>query len=400
MWAVPATPGVWKPETRGNTEVTGPLYPRGMTTAPSVPELGELTGFRIGVTAHRRATDFIAALERRGAQVVHAPALMISAAAEDTRVVEDTRALLVHRPEIVMVTTAYGLRRWFEAADAAGLGEDLRDTFRAARVLTRGAKARGQVLSLELDDPEFSTAERTSSVVDRLLADGVAGTRVAVQLHGLTDEIQLERLVAAGAHVDTVAPYRWLSADDGERLPSLVRDVCERRLDVLTFTAAPAVDSLLSAAQEIGRYDEFVQALRTDVTAAAVGPVCAGPLLEAGVRPLVPERFRLGALVRAVCTHVCEERSLVVPTRHGTLRLMSTGAALDGRYVPLSGAQVAVLRALAASPGSVALRAQLLAAVPGLDTEHALEMVISRLRRALPAPLVTTVIKRGYRLDV
>ena len=388
--------------------VTGPTYARSMTAAPTAPApgdlgtpggLGELTGFRVGVTAHRRATDFIAALERRGAQVVHAPALMISPVAEDTRVVEDTRTLLAHRPAIIVVTTAYGLRRWFEAADAAGLGEDLRDAFRAARVLTRGAKARGQVLSLELEDAEVSEDERTSSVVDRLLADGVAGARVAVQLHGLTDQLQLERLVAAGAQVDTVSPYRWLSADDGERLPGLIRDVCERRLDVLTFTAAPAVDSLFSTAQEMGRCEDLVDALRTDVTAAAVGPVCAGPLLEVGVEPLVPERYRLGALVRAVCTHAVEERTLVVPTRHGTLRLMSTGAALEGVFVPLSDAQVAVLRALAAHPGAVVSRGQLLSAVPGLETEHALEMVISRLRRILPAPLVATVIKRGYRLD-
>ncbi|MFC6259313.1 winged helix-turn-helix domain-containing protein, partial [Kocuria oceani] len=93
------------------------------------------------------------------------------------------------------------------------------------------------------------------------------------------------------------------------------------------------------------------------------------------------------------------ERTVVLPTRYGTLRLMSTGTALDGEFVPLSDAQVTVLRALAASPGAVVSRAQLLSAVPGLDTEHALEMVISRLRKALPAPVVETVIKRGYRLS-
>ena len=370
-----------------------------MTADRPVPELGELTGFRIGVTAHRRAADLVAALERRGAQVVHAPALRISPAAEDARVIEATRTLLAHRPDVVLLTTAYGLRRWFDVADAAGLGEDLREAFRAARVLARGAKVRGQALSLELDDPEVSADERTSSVVDRLLAEGVAGVRVAVQLHGVADHPELQRLVAAGARVDTVAPYRWLSADDGERLPGLIREVCRHRLDVLTFTAAPAVDSLFSTAREMGRYDELVDALRSDVTAAAVGPVCAGPLREAGVEPLVPDRFRLGALVRAVCTHVAEERTLVVPTRCGTLRLRSTGAALDGVFVPLPDAQVAVLRALVTSPGAVVSRGQLLSAVPGLDTEHALEMVVSRLRKALPGPLVATVIKRGYRLD-
>lgn len=371
-----------------------------MSVPGSAPELGELTGFRVGVTAHRRATDFIAALERRGAQVVHAPALMVSPVAQDTRVVEDTRTVLAHSPEVVVVTTAYGLRRWFEAADAAGLGEGLRDAFRTARVLARGAKARGQVLSFELEDVEVPAEERTSSVVDRLLADGVAGTRVAVQLHGLTDELQLHRLVSAGAQVDTVAPYRWLPADDGQRLPGLVHDVCGRRIDVLTFTAAPAVESLFSTARAMGRHEDLVGALRTDVTAAVVGPVCAAPLLEAGIEPLVPERYRLGALVRTVCNHTAGQRTLRVSTRWGTLRLMSTGTALEGRFVPLSDAQVAVLRALVQSPGDVVSRTQLLSAVPGLHTERALEMVISRLRKTLPVPLVSTVIKRGYRLDV
>ncbi|PLC13173.1 uroporphyrinogen III synthetase [Kocuria flava] len=366
--------------------------------SPGAPdEPGELTGFRVGVTAHRRAADFISALERRGAQVLHAPALRISPVAEDTRVVEDTRALLAHRPEVVVVTTAYGLRRWFEAADAAGLGEDLREAFRRARVLARGAKARGQVLSLELDDAEVAEDERTSSVVDRLLAEGVAGRRVAVQLHGLTDALQLERLVAAGARVDTVSPYRWLSADDGERLPALIREVCARRLDVLTFTAAPAVDALFSTAQELGRLEELVDALRSGVTAAAVGPVCAGPLREAGIEPVVPERYRLGALVRSVCTHVAEEHTLRAPTRFGPLEVRGTGAVLDGRFLALPDGQVAVLRALARAPGTVVPRSALLA---GAESGHALEMTVSRLRRALPVPLVETVIKRGYRLAV
>ena len=36
-----------------------------------------LLGFRIGVTAARRADEQVALLERRGAEVVHAPALSV-----------------------------------------------------------------------------------------------------------------------------------------------------------------------------------------------------------------------------------------------------------------------------------------------------------------------------------
>ena len=78
-----------------------------------------LRGFRIGVTAHRRAGDLIEALERRGATVLHAPALKIAPVEDDAVLQAETAAVIAAAPEIVMVTTAYGMRRWAEAADAA-----------------------------------------------------------------------------------------------------------------------------------------------------------------------------------------------------------------------------------------------------------------------------------------
>ena len=55
----------------------------------------------------------------------------------------------------------------------------------------------------------MSAEETTASLVDQVMAEGVAGRTVAVQLHGFVDEEQLARLRAAGASVVTVAPYRW-----------------------------------------------------------------------------------------------------------------------------------------------------------------------------------------------
>ena len=81
-----------------------------------------LRGFRIGVTSDRRSADLITALERRGAQVLHAPALMIAPNDQDGSLIIETRELIMARPEVVLVTTGYGMRRWFEVADAAGLG--------------------------------------------------------------------------------------------------------------------------------------------------------------------------------------------------------------------------------------------------------------------------------------
>jgi uroporphyrinogen-III synthase len=45
-------------------------------------------------------------------------------------------------------------------------------------------------------------------------------------------------------------------------------------------------------------------------------------------------------------------------------------------------------------------RDELVASLPGGGDGHAVEMAVTRLRAALQAPLVETVVKRGYRLKV
>lgn len=58
-----------------------------------------------------------------------------------------------------------------------------------------------------------------------------------------------------------------------------------------------------------------------------------------------------------------------------------------------------VLAELARRPGVVVSRAELLAVLSGGGTdEHAVEMAVTRLRGAVGARVVQTVVKRGYRL--
>lgn len=75
---------------------------------PVGPSAEVLRGFRVGVTSDRRADDLITALERRGAQVLHAPALAIAPNEQDGTLVIDTREVISARPEVMLVTTGTG----------------------------------------------------------------------------------------------------------------------------------------------------------------------------------------------------------------------------------------------------------------------------------------------------
>ena len=374
--------------------------------APAGPEQagpGPLAGFTVAVTAARRRDELGGLLARRGARVVYAPAVALVPLADDTELLRATRACLADPPDVVVVTTGIGFRGWLAAADGWGLGEELLARLGRAELLTRGPKARGAVRAAGLAEQWSAPTECAEEVLDRLLAGGVTGRRVAVQLHGDPMPGFGAALAAAGAQVLPVPVYRRVGPADPLPLRRLVESVDDRLVDAVVFTSAPAAATLLEQAAAAGRAAGVLAALRGEVLAACVGPVTAGPLAAVGVDPVLPARARLGALVRAVVAELPRRRSLLVRAAGRPLEVRGHGLLWDGTFCPLPPGPSAVLRALAHEPGRVLSRRQLRAALPGGGpaNEHAVEMAVARLRAALPVPgLVQTVVKRGYRLAV
>ena len=362
----------------------------------------QLAGFRIGVTSDRRSADLIDAFERRGATVLHAPTVHMRHADDDAAVIADTEGIIDASPDVLLATTSYGMRRWFEVADSAGLGEDLQRVLTQSTILVRGPKARGAVRAAGLDDAGMSDEETTASLVSKVIAEYPTGITVGVQLHGQPDDVQMQRLRDAGYRVITVAPYSWsVAEDDDDRVSRLVDAIAARQLDCVTFTSAPAVDGLFAAAQARGRYAEVVDALTSDVVPAGVGPVTVAPLVAAGIEPLQPDRFRMGALIRLVCEHLEARSTRRVSTRHGEVELRGSLAIVGGTPVRLTPTSLSLFRALVAANGAVVSRRELSIALAEEYDEHAMEVSLSRLRQSLGTPgLVATVVKRGYRLDV
>jgi uroporphyrinogen-III synthase len=363
-------------------------------------EILPLAGYTVAVTAARRKEELGALLDRRGARVVYAPAIRIVPLSDDADLVAATREVLARPVDLVVATTGVGFRGWLEAADAWDL--PLVEHLRSARVLARGPKARGAIRGGGLVDAWSPESESSAEVLSHLLsgAEGpLEGRRIAVQLHGDPLPDLVAGLRRSGAEVLTVPVYRWVLPEDVAPVRKLVATVVAGGVDAVTFTSAPAAASLLAVAEELGLKDDLVAALRDRVLAIAVGPVTAGPLDAVGVPSHQPERARLGALAREVVARL-PERDPVLEVGAHTLQVRGSAAVLDGRLVELAPGPMAVLRALADRPGHVVPRADLIGSLPGGGDGHAVEMAVTRLRAALGAPVVETVVKRGYRLKV
>lgn len=370
------------------------------------PDPAPLTGYRIAVTSARRADELATLLRRRGATVKTAAAITMINLPDDDELHRHTAALLASPPDVVVATTAIGLHGWVAAADGWGMSRELLAVLSAARIISRGPKTTGALRAAGLAETWSPASESSREVLDHLLATGVAGRRIAVQLHGAAEAGPapgiVDELAAAGADVVPIGVYRWRPVAIGGEFDALTTKIAQRRFDAVTFTSAPAVLAVLTRAAELGITDELLAALRHEVCAMCVGPVTAEPLTRLGIATSSPQRMRLGALARHITDVLPALRTQTVHAAGHRIEIRATCVLVDDAVKALSAAEMALLRALARHPGAVVDRAGLLAALPGAGCDpHAVESAVSRLRCALGnRRIIATAVKRGYRLAV
>ena len=350
-----------------------------------------LAGWCVAVTAERRADEQAQLLALQGAAVVIAP-LVAAEPCDDDELRRRTEALLVHRPDIVVASTAVGMRRWLALAWSWGSGEALRGALRDAVVVARGTKASAALLTEDIGVDWRSTQETATDVGDHLLARGVDGRRVAVQLDGTLDGALADRLADGGADVVTLPVYRTSAAPSGAGARRLAAALDTGSVDAVTFTSPASVDAFARVVPRV-RADE--------VTIACVGPVTAAAAEARGITPnAVPARSRLGPMVRSLASAM-RERARTADVVGHALALQGRHLSVDGVRTDLTPRERAVLETLLDASGAVVSKGQLATrAWSEVVDEHAVEVAVNRLRRKLgdASPGLETTNRRGYRL--
>lgn len=315
-------------------------------------EIPPLRGFTVGVTADRRGEDQAVMLRRLDLDVVHAPVMATVRAPEEEALQAVTQQLSERPPDYLVANTGMGIRTWLGLAAGWGTADDLLGALAShTRVLARGPKAAGAVRSAGLELWWRAPDEQLASVGRRLLEEGMAGSRVAVQLHGDDRHPITSQLRAAGAEVVEIPVYRWAPPADQKPVLDLIEGCIAGRVDAVTFTAGPQVRNLMAVARRAGLAGDLAAAAGGHLLVACVGPVCAGVAAEEGLgEAAVPEHWRLGSLVRLVADRLAERRRVL---HIGGREVVWQGsvAVVDGTEVRLDDRQRLALRCLAESGG-------------------------------------------------
>jgi uroporphyrinogen-III synthase len=260
-----------------------------------------LAGRRIVVPETRELDLFADMLERHGATAVRCPLVAIRDVADAAPVEAWLERFIADPPADLILLTGEGLGRLVGFAQRAGIDVAFVAALAKVRKITRGPKPARRLHTLGLK-PDLPAAEPTTAgVIASLRGEDLAGRRVAVQLYPDANPALLDFLRAAGAEPDPVLCYAYASESEDRLVAETIDAMAAGTVDLIAFTSSAQVKRLREIAAASGR-DAALRAALARTTIAAVGPVVAEAIEEAGGRVAVApaQSFHLKPMVNAI----------------------------------------------------------------------------------------------------
>lgn len=381
----------------------GLVRPAGRVMVGGVPAL---SGYVVAVAGDVRVHPLASVLAGQGARAVSVQATCTQPQGDAVALAAATARAVSQPADEVIVSSAYGLRRWVAAARAAGLGAELQSLLSSARLLAGNPRAADALRELGHDQIWSAPSNTTEDLFAYLLAHrSDAPVRVVAQVDHEPVRELVHALAESGADVVEVLTIKTGPPRHRDVLHRLADQIMRRQIDAVLMCGASCGEHLLEQTDHEGITDRLLAALREDAVLVCLGPLGSAPFVERGLTPLTPPRPLLAELVDVVLSEL-PNRSLRSVVDGHRIEIRSEAVVVGGNLVPVPAGPLAVLRALARARGQVLSAAEIRAQVPGWSQvdDHAIEMAVSRLRRSLDGTgleglqVIQTVVKRGYRL--
>ncbi len=261
----------------------------------------------VAITEHRFEKQLVALLERHGAEVVSCPLLEERPVGNRSELQAFIKQIVASGFDFVVFFTGVGARFIGDEAVSMGQSDEFKDALKGMTVVARGPKPRAAMAKLGLSvdlAPEKATSE---GLLELLETENIDGKRIGVQLYGNPNPDFVSGLEGLGAIVSSVQVYTYGPASDTSRVLDFVEVLLSGRVDAITFTSAPQVESLFGTAESAGRRDQLRSVFSERVSVAVIGEVTERALLGRGVaariQPAAPKMAPLADAIGSYFEH-------------------------------------------------------------------------------------------------
>jgi uroporphyrinogen-III synthase len=245
-------------------------------------------------------------VEKHGGSPVCVPALReVPAGSPDlTRRVIDE--LVNARHEVVVFMTGVAASLLFEVAEQEGRRHELVRGLSQVTTVARGPKPTAALRGFGVP-PTLTAREPFTSaeLIDALSGLPLEGRSVLLFHYGERSATLAETLRARQVVLSECWLYRWLMPDDTRELGALVASIIAGGVDALVITCQVQFRHLFEVARQLSLAPALVDALRSGVVVAAMGPTCHATLQAHGVPVhVMPEVPKMGPLIRSLMLHL------------------------------------------------------------------------------------------------
>lgn len=250
----------------------------------------------------RRAADMQSLIERHGGIATVVPSMRELPLDENEAALDFARRLLKGEIDIVVFMTGVGAQSLLDAVETQFDREQFLTALNACQIAVRGPKPTAVLhkwgTHIDCKAPSPNTWHELLSALDAELP--VAGKRVAVQEYGEPNNAFYDELRSRSAEVIPVPVYRWAFPTDIAPLTEAVQQTIAGQFDVLVFTSAFQLSSVLHAADQAGLRDDWITAAN-NITVASIGPTATEKLRSEGLQvDIEADPPKMGQLVRAI----------------------------------------------------------------------------------------------------
>ncbi len=267
-------------------------------------------GMTVAAFESRMADHMAKLIARYEGNPLVAPSLQEIPLENNTEVLDFAADLMAGDVDLLILLTGVGTRTLVDVWKTQFTLEAIRQTLTNTTLVCRGPKPVAALKELGLKPhitvPEPNTWQDILYTLDEHKPEGLSGLRIAVQEYGTTNTDLTQGLTERGAHVRSVAVYRWALPDDVEPLKRTLRSIVEGQASVALFTSAVQVDHIVKLLNATDELAAFRDALAKTMV-ASIGPVTSQRLRHHGLSvDFEPSHARMGTLVKEASEHAAE----------------------------------------------------------------------------------------------
>ncbi len=252
----------------------------------------------------RRGDEMRSLIERQGAVATVVPSMREVPLDSNAQAFAFAESLLAGKFDVMVFLTGVGARCLLEAVETRFDREQILAALRRITVAVRGPKPaavlREWQVPIAIRAAEPNTWRELLAALEN--AGAIRSKRIAVQEYGRPNVELARELATRRATVEQIPVYRWALPEDVEPLRRAVSGTIAGNFDVLLFTSAQQLESVLEVAEAAGQSDAWIAAAGHCVI-GSIGPTASETIREHGLPVDVEaEPTRMGQLVLQTLT--------------------------------------------------------------------------------------------------